>query len=503
MARLAVARLSFCANSFVPRRTTVADVAVGERYGCDDLWARSHEPGQEFEGLASFLAARPGWNARLLCDAVAPPGGPLCSEAFGAWIASVEHGLRQCRFDGVYLALHGACQAEGDPAADLTILRRVRAVMGRVPVVASFDRHANLPDEVVLLLDGASGSRGGERGGAEAAGRALALLEGILDGRIRPVGAVVRGPVLPAGPLVDSGLDHLAAPAGGGGSLLDASLFAGFAWADSPHAGASVMVWADRDAGRARAEAARLAAGFAAVRSRAAVPLPSPGVALAALSGQGKVLLLDAADDPALGGPADTPAVLAAVLAQAAGTAGLRAGVALFQDERTVAQASSAGVGGRISCALGGRLSRQFGPPVALEAEIVRLVAPEPETGAMAVLRGGGVDILLSDRRPAVISPALLRRAGMLTDDLGLLAVKGGDRLRPAFAPLFPIVATCVCPGPTSPFPAALRHLFTPPARLAVDGPGQRASEVSERRNGQPGAKIAPKHSESARTSGP
>src|SRR5690606_39535280 len=65
--------------------------------------------------------------------------------------------LAGSRWDGVYLSLHGAMVAADDPAPELDLLREVRRVIGRTPLVVTFDLHANLAPEVAELVDFAAG----------------------------------------------------------------------------------------------------------------------------------------------------------------------------------------------------------------------------------------------------------------------------------------------------------------------------------------------------------
>jgi len=451
MVRLAVARLHFCSNSFNPVRTRLDDMRAHEwRTGAEAL--AQWRPGTELDGLAAFLAERPGWQATLLRAAAAPPGGPLHAEVFGAWLADVEAGLAKGRFDAVYLSLHGACQAEGDPTADLTVLRRVRSVVGRVPVVASFHSTANLSEETVLLLDGATGVSPVPGGAHAAARRALHLLEGLIAGHIRPVGALARVPsLLPSlgAPLVLPEIwEHEVAPPRRG--VLDASAFAGFPWADSRLAGASAMVWTDRDAGLARATAARLANRLAVAPRIPSLWQPAAALAAGREAG-GRFALLDPSDDPRRGGLADTPGLLAAL---AAGPLPGPAAFGVLYDPTAVAAAREAGVGGTLERAFGARLTGDYGAPLPLRVTVERLVeesgAAPPVTGAIAVLRHGNLAILVAELRPPQIGLDLLARAGIVAAQLAVLALKAGGMPDLRLAEAFPEVLTCACPGPGS-----------------------------------------------------
>ena len=476
MPRLAVARLWFCSNSFTPRRTRVEDLSAHEWLEGPQAWDDVRDPGGELAGVRSFVAGRSGWDVTMLRCASAPSGGPLSAEVFGTWMADLEDALRRGRFEGVYLSLHGACQAEGDPSADVTILRRVRALVGHTPVVASFDLRANLSEETAILLDGASANRAWPEGdGAQAAIRALTLLEGIITGRSRPVGALARVPMVMPEPFLAEALGDLwrdALPILGA-PVLDASVFGGFAWGDSPYAGPSALVWADRDAAVAREVAARLALMLARWRTRLVPRLPAPEAVFETLPATpGPVVLLDPSDDPALGALADTPELLRALLAGLA--QGRLAGPIAFaalHDPEVVAACAAAGAGQTVHCSLGGRTTQLYGQPVPVEAVVLRVI-DSAAFGPGAVLRTAArgsdtawIDILVMARRPNAIGPELLADVGLEAARFRLIAIKGAHRARTVFAAAGASVMACECPGPAAPDLLRLPFHYVPANR--------------------------------------
>ncbi len=471
MARLAVARLWFCSNSFTPRRTRGEDVQAHEWAIGQAAVSSDSDSDSELAGVLAFAAERPDWDVTFLRCASAPPGGPLSAELFGSWMAEVEDALRWGRFDAVYLSLHGACQAEGDPSADITILRRVRSIIGHKPVVATFDPRANLSEEVAILLDGACGNQKWPNGGgADAAIRALTLLEGILAGTSRPVGVLARVPLVMGA--MDMG--KVLAPLWLGKSLahrkpiLDASVFGGFAWGDSPYAGPSALVWADRDAGAARELAAALALDLARASAR-----PFTGLVLAetaiksarSASGGKPVLLLDPSDDPAIGGLADTPGLLRALLAaEQSGILTGRVALAALHDPEAVTAAAEASPGAHINITLAGRGSAMFGKGIAVTALVLAAHAPETSAG-FAVLRVGMVDIVVTTARHGIVTPAWIAARGVCLGSLVALAVKGGGETRVAFAGAVADAVLCDCPGPTNPDLLCLPFHYVPAVR--------------------------------------
>ena len=472
MARLAVARLWFCSNSFTPRRTRAEDMMAHEWTMGDQALVTPSLPDGELEGVRRFVTQRAGWDATILRCASAPPGGPLAADVFGNWMAETEDRLRRGRFDGVYLSLHGACQAEGDPAADLTILRRLRSILGHTPIVATFDMRANLSEETAILLDGACGNEvWPSGGGAAAASRALTLLEGILSGRNRPVGALARVPMMLSDTMM---LDALAAQWRGPmralrPPVLDASVFGGFSWGDTPYAGPSAMVWADRDAGAARELAASLAMSLARWRSTPSPKHFTPQYAIEQIvatgAGPRPLMLLDAGDDPVSGGLCDTPGLLQALSEPSArNSLSGRVMFAAFHDIDSVIAASKAGVGASIGLNLGGNSTDQFGNPFPVQAEIVA-VRGSSQAGECAILRTEAADIMVTTLRPEIIGPDFLSGFGVSLDDYSVLAIKGGAATRAAFASHVRDCIVCDSQGPTTPDLLRLPYHYVPVSR--------------------------------------
>jgi hypothetical protein len=471
MVNLAVARLRYCSNSFTPQRTRAVDL---EQWGTAPA-SGAVQGDDEFDGVNRFLASRPHWNVTMLRSLTASPGGPLAGDVFGAWMNDVETGLLEGRFDGVYLCLHGACQAEGDPAVDLTVLRRVRAIMGHTPVVASFDMRANLSEETAILLDGASTSRGWPAGGEDdAAIRALSMLEQIIAGAIRPVGALARVPMLLPEIFLREAMTEVwakelpAVPQG----VLDASVHFGFAWGDSPYAGPSALVWADRDAGLARETAARLAISLVRWRSRALPQFHGPMDAIAGVLAARNPLqpgiLLDPSDDPGVGGLADTPALLAALLEQDADLPG-RVLLAALHDPGAVEAACAAGPGGGLRRALCARSTALYGLPVERTWQVLSL-AVTPQADEVALLRSGQVDVLVVSRRMAGVTPALLGAAKISPNSYVLLTLKAGEPARQSFSEIGGPVQICDCPGPANPDLTRLPFHYVPSKRRMAAG---------------------------------
>ena len=467
MPKIAVARLWFEGNSFTPTPTGHDAFASREWTNGEEALRRFGGTATEPGAVAALLAERPGLSARILRCASAQPGGPMADAVLAGWLEEVTSALRAEPPDGVYLSLHGACVAASDPEADLTILRAVRAAVGRaVPVTASFDFHANMAEEVASLLDGASAYRTYPHVDMDAAARrALALLERALSGAPPLHGAVAKVPTIlhsfhmrsAEGPMAE--VWALAAELEEG-PVREAFPFGGFAWGDSPHAGPSGMAWAE-DPGAARGAADRIAAAIAARRDRFAVTLPGPAEALerALAAPPGLVALLDPADNPFSGGIADTPELLRVLLDAAPPVPTV---FAFLHDPAAVAAARDVGIGHVLDRPLAGQVTPAFGPPVPFRGIVERLTdgryvnegpmergAPV-DLGPTCVLRAGSLRVIVTSRKEAAVDPAFFALHGIELGTTRLLADKGKNHFRAAMAERCSAIVECDCPGPAS-----------------------------------------------------
>jgi len=106
---------------------------------------------------ALAAAVAEGADVVPLAWTLANPAGPVQDEAFERIAALICAGLSRALdaalLDGVYLDLHGAAVVESFPDAEGELLRRVRAIIGELPLTISLDPHANLTARMVTLAD--------------------------------------------------------------------------------------------------------------------------------------------------------------------------------------------------------------------------------------------------------------------------------------------------------------------------------------------------------------
>ena len=307
------------------------------------------------------------------------------------------------RVDGVLVHLHGAMVTQQDLDPDAATLDAIRRAAGPdLPIMVALDYHANLDAASIAGATAVFGYRYSPHVDMGATGeRAAQALLKTLAGEIRPAMALVRpGVILPSifsatdlAPLRDLVAQAIGLSRDARG-YADVSLFAGFAYADVPNCGASVVAVLDGRAEEARALAEGLSGAMAAKRDALSAPEPVYGLA----EGIDRAL--------AMARRADRPVVVLEHADRANdSTHGLRAlltvsdpvriAVPFLWDPAAATQAILAGVGATVSLDLGGHSAPRAGGPVAVVAR-VDAVRPDFSYRGTGAMRAGS-EVVLGD----------------------------------------------------------------------------------------------------------
>jgi microcystin degradation protein MlrC len=151
--------------------------------------AREHD-GVELVGIESPLWPKTGTGS-----------GWITTEAFETFLGRMIDELKAGgKWDGVYLALHGAMGVRGVPKPEAEIARRVRAVVGRGAfIVGTFDPHGNEDEEFLAAADMAFCVKYFPHYDAHLQGeRAARMLIRAIRGDYAPATVTVKVPILTA-----------------------------------------------------------------------------------------------------------------------------------------------------------------------------------------------------------------------------------------------------------------------------------------------------------------
>ncbi len=153
--RIGVATFSHETCTFCPEPTGVAEWEFygppvrGDAVFRMDPYIRGFvDAAREYDGVAPVGILSPR-------DAKGGSSGSwLTREAFDKYSYGIANDLKQQGpFDGAFLALHGAMAVTGVPKPEAEIVRRVRAVVGRIPIYVTLDLHANEDHELTDVAD--------------------------------------------------------------------------------------------------------------------------------------------------------------------------------------------------------------------------------------------------------------------------------------------------------------------------------------------------------------
>src|SRR5947209_6818137 len=267
--RIAVLGFSIECNKFAPPATKAHFLARTYLEGEDILEeARRPTPTMlpETPGFVAAMDAAGPWVPVGIVLAMSEPNGPVEHGFFTELLDTVERRLGAALpVDGVYFCAHGAAITTEEDDPEGVLFERIRAIVGPdVPVVATFDLHANASDRMVDTIDAFIGYRTNphldmrERG-QEAAAVLRELLAGTRTERVR-----IRLPIVPptvtlltaAGPyaeMIQLGKSKM------NPAIMNVSVMGGFAYADTAKNGLSVVVTARGDRNAAASLAAEIA----------------------------------------------------------------------------------------------------------------------------------------------------------------------------------------------------------------------------------------------------
>ncbi|WP_435168923.1 M81 family metallopeptidase [Falsirhodobacter sp. 1013] len=386
----------------------------------------------------AFLSDHDATIAPLL-HARAIAGGPVARPVYEAFKAEFLDRLTQAMpVDGVYLAMHGAMYVEGMQDAEGDFITAVRALVGDVPIAASYDLHGNVSQRIVDALDIFAAYRTAPHIDiAETMQTAFTLLLRAIRTGEKPGLVWTKIPLLLPGERSSTEDEparslYAALPERDQGpGVWRADLMIGYVWADEPRATACAVVTGTNQAAAA-AEAARIAADMWAARDAFGFgPVTGPlsdVLDLAATAPTAPVILADSGDNPTGGGVGDRADVLSALIdrnwqnALVAGIADLPATNACF----------AAGPGARLTLSIGATLDPS-GTRVTADAQILRLTGEHADR--QAVLRINGITVVLAAKRRPYHNLSDFAALGLDPTTFQLLVVKSGY-LSPDLAPL-------------------------------------------------------------------
>ena len=456
--KIAVGGFNHETNTFAP---TLAGYEEFEKH---DGWPGLSRGPALFDALVDMnipiigfmdVARAAGHELAPLVWASAEPSSYVTRDAYERIVGMLCEDLAAVTdLDAVYLDLHGAMVAEHVEDAEGAVLRRVRDVIGaEMPLVVSFDLHANLTAQVVTHATALTIFRTYPHLDMASTGaRVFRMLEHAAAGR-EIFSAFRMVPYLT--PL--SGQCTRDEPnrslyeqvAGYDDAELSVDYACGFPPADAHDTGASVVA-CGVDRARVEEAADEMLAAIVAAEPQFENRLlqPDDAVRQAMESKVGPVVLADVQDNPGAGATSDTTGLLdALVRGHARGAV-----MAVLHDPEVAAAAHRAGTGATIEVAVGGKLGTSGVDPYVGRFRVEALgdgkflctgemyAGTRTALGPMALLAVDDpqcdVRLVVGSERFQCLDQAIFRHLGVEPGEQKILAVKSTIHFRADFDPI-------------------------------------------------------------------
>ncbi len=458
LTRVAIGGILHETHTFMEKGTTLADFAAQSLHYGDGLLSSMRGARSGIGGMID-RALEYDWQLLPTLYAAAMPAGVVTEAAYRKLLSELRNRLAQrMPLDGLLLALHGAMVAEGELDAEADIVARTRAIVGDgVPIVVLLDMHGNISPRLVELADVLLAYDTNPHIDAYARGLdAAEIMARLLRRELQPTSAYARPALLlpaqstgtEAAPL--SSVHARAAEIKADDKVISIAVMAGFAYADTPFTGPSIIATTDNQPQLAQNYANELSDLLYRHRQSAQPTFLQPAAAVAEAQRftGGPVILVDSADNIGGGTTGDGADALAAMLAQ-----NIQEGTIVLADPEAVDLCCRAGLGTELTLLVGCKVDEWHGKPVSVTG-IVRALSDGvfecelPDNhfasfygdtvhmGRSVWLRAGGVNILLTERKTPPLDLAQLRHIGINPETQSMIVVKSAVAWRAAYLPI-------------------------------------------------------------------
>lgn len=411
-------------------------------------------------------AAALGWEVFAGLRAIAQAGGRIPQPVYEALRDELLDDLRAATpVDAVLLGLHGAMVATGEDDGEGDILARVRGIVGPdVPIGVHHDPHAHLTARMVENADVIRMWRHYPHTDiAERAGEVFDLIAARLAGAPRAIPVVHDCGMAQ---MLHTTREPMRAFVGRLGALesrdgiQSISIAHSFPWGDVPDMGTKVLVYAENERYREKAEslAAELGQELWELREAIAVPMLSLDDALDRGFGSmaAPVVIADGSDNPGSGAPGDSTYFLRRLLER--GDSDWAIGY--LYDPQALRIAFEAGPGAQIRLRIGGKICQLSGEPVDVDGTVSALARNvEQRLGEVVTDSGDAAAIDLGDNRHIVLISVRAQTASRnvfddVSVDLGgkrVVIVKSANHFHASFSEVAGEILYTAAPGVVTP----------------------------------------------------
>lgn len=344
--------------------------------------------------------------------------------------------------DAVCLALHGAMRVKGIGKSESDLLSRIRSLCPDIPIICSLDMHATVTADMLEYADGFIGYKCAPHTDEYETGCIAAKITlRAMNGEKLHM-AAVRIPMLIAGEQSETNTEPMKSLVKelrqlemDEESVIAASYFLGFPWADSGDNGVTALVVAS---GKSHAEALaiRLAEDFWSNRdnfrfySETYEPAECLEKAKESIKcGVYPVIISDSGDNPTAGSSQDVTNFLKLILKDKE-LCSLDPPLCYqaIYDPHVVLEAIEKGEGNILDVSLGAGFDKKTSTPIKAKARVISVKRDLPGFSgvSLALLDIGGIDVVVTDRHVGCYDPKMMEALGVDPSFLKVCIVKLG-----------------------------------------------------------------------------
>lgn len=385
--------------------------------------------GVELVGLLSPRGARGGSS-----------GSWITAEAFDKYTSGIiEDIIQQGPFEGIYLSLHGAMAVSGIPKPEAELVRRIRKIVGEIPIFITLDLHANEDHELTDVADAVFIVKRYPHYDSRLQGeRAARILIRTLKSTYQPVMATRKPGVITPSVFQGTGvspameIQERARRWEDRRSDVFVSVAFGFAYADVPDVGATVMVVTNQNQNLADEIADDMAEYIWRMRKVFAgkiLPKTKEGVRLsikAAKEGKTPVVIADYSDRTG-----NSTHILGELIRQGA----RNFCIATIADEKAINSIKEKGLkaGDRISLNVGGYADQFAGNPVEIKGKLEYFGNYDHFNEVAVLVFGNNNRVIVTPRLHQVTTPHIFNQLDINIRELEIISLKSRVHFRRGF----------------------------------------------------------------------
>ena len=463
MYKIAIASFLQETNTFSPYKTTESDFTFAEG---KIFYSNALKEKTEVKGFINILKKEKTKIIPIM-GGWAVSSGKIKKKDFIVIINNFLTCVKKTeKFDGLLLALHGSCAAEGCDSVDSYLIERIREIIGnKIPIMISLDIHANITKSMQKNTEAIVGYKTCPHTDIYETGKKTAkLMIARLKKEIKPKIFLQKLPMITQAEnhLTDRGVFkkliektklYEKIP-----NILSVSIFAMQPWLDVKEAGWAITIISNNDNVKAKKLTKILAEEVWSKRFNFLLKLPTPTNALKfgmAIKG-GPITLGEGADATMGGSTGDGLWILKSILKNKLDKEKC---AVVVVDKQAVKKAIKLGLNKTIRMKIGGSLNRKYNQPISIIGKIINIskgtfkykgkvyTGRAVNMGNAVVIKINNVKLLVAEKSMPTTDPEMYRSQGIEPRKMKFVVVKSPLGLWTEYEPISKAVISVDTPG--------------------------------------------------------